>query len=41
VQHDALDPDMATFDNWHIRPLHVIADIKGDGSTDCSPSIAG
>lgn len=31
-----LDPNMATFGNWHIRPLHVIADMEGDGSTDRS-----
>jgi hypothetical protein len=30
---------MATFGNWHIRTLHVIADMKGDGSTDRSPSV--
>ena len=27
---------MATFGNWHIRTLHVIAGMKGDGSTDRS-----
>ena len=34
-----LDPNMATFGNWHIRTLRVIADMKGDGSTDRSPSV--
>jgi hypothetical protein len=32
-----LDSNMATFGNWHIRTLQVIADMKGDGSTDRSP----
>ncbi len=27
---------MTTSGNWHIRTLHVIADMKGDGSTDRS-----
>jgi hypothetical protein len=34
-----LDPDMATFGNWHIRTLHVIADMKGDDSPDRFPSV--
>ena len=34
-----LDPDMATFCNWHIRTLHVIADMKGDDSPDRFPSV--
>jgi len=34
-----LDPNMATFGNWHIRTLHVIAGMKGDGSTDRCPSV--
>jgi hypothetical protein len=34
-----LDPDMPTFGNWHIRTLHVIADMKGDDSPDRFPSV--
>jgi hypothetical protein len=30
---------MATSGNRHIRTLHVIADMKGHGSTDRSPSV--
>jgi len=30
---------IATFGNWHIRTLHVIAGMKGDGSTDRCPSV--
>ena len=36
-----LDPEMAICGNRHIRPLHVIADMKGDDSTDRSPFIPG
>jgi hypothetical protein len=30
---------MATFGNWHIRTVRMIADMKGDDSPDRFPSV--